>query len=60
MSKYNARRINYLLAKHTAFRSLADLREAMAGGYIPTIICTKAQHGELYRLLRDNGVEVRV
>jgi hypothetical protein len=60
MSKYNVRRLNHLLAKHTAFRSLADLLTSVAGGYTPTIICRTCQHGELVRLLRDNGVAVRV
>lgn len=60
MSSHNVRRLNHLLRKHTAFRSLADLIESMAGGYVPTIICRTCQHGELVRLLRDNGMAVRV
>jgi hypothetical protein len=52
-------RINKLLNKLTAFRNIDELRAAMAGGYIPTIICRTCQHGELVRGLRANGVEVR-
>ncbi len=58
MSK-NTCRINYLLAKLTAFRTLADLQGAMSGGYVPTIMVRTAQHGELLRLLRAEGLEVR-
>lgn len=53
-------RINKLLNKLTAFRNLTELQEAMAGGYVPTIICRTCQHGELVRALRANGVQVRV
>jgi hypothetical protein len=52
-------RTTFLLRKLTAFRSLADLRGSMAGGYIPTILCRTARHGELVRALRAAGIEVR-
>lgn len=55
----NATRMTNLLRKLTAFRSLASLQASMAGGYIPTIICRTAQHGELVRLLRAEGLTVR-
>lgn len=58
MSKYTARRINHLLAKHTAFRSLDELKASMAGGYVPTIYPTTCQHGELARLLKGAGLTV--
>lgn len=53
------KRTNFLLAKLTSFRSLAALKDAMSGGYIPTIMSRTARHGELLRALRAAGIEVR-
>lgn len=57
MSKTH-RRINHLLAKLTAFRTMDALKESMTGGYVPTIYPATVQHGELARLLKSQGLTV--
>lgn len=53
------RRTDYLLSMLTSFRGLDALGQAIACGYIPTILPRTKRHGELTRLLRSMGITVR-